>query len=395
MNQESAVRNAGVDDATVASMQINPRDELLATLSKRLLGCSSASETFMEPLPGVEGPFQDYNDFRARALKPVDELVRICECDGHAVKIVLREGYACRLAEVRELRLRAGQSSLNELVGDRMPAAKQQEAEAGATLPALSPEEARARLSQHELRNRILPEELVALLDALPESSYFSRVFLLDEANPEDLWVRQTYNPGFVSAAATLPNGDLLLFRTERNEFLRVNLIHEWAHQLQRRCEAEFKIFHDAVELGWRFYVPNTYALRSYEEHWAVIGEELLHVDARRFLAAAGSAPIRSTVWMLVLRRALAKSTGCGLNLYRDQLNARVIHTLQHVLPKARQALESFAQSGEPEQQGRALRVLQFLEQATASTDKTGSTGSGQDSLAVGTDSGHTPVGAR
>jgi hypothetical protein len=313
-------------------------------LGKRLKSEQSTTVILSQALD-VPGPFSDYADFKRRALCSAETAVRIYEIDGHATRVVVPEAYATSLDQVRSLRLRAAQSCLDH--EDKL-------------CDSISVDEARATLSQHPLRSRVLPEELAVYLDEVPDSRYFRRLFLLDQENPEDRWTRQEYSsPFFVSAMATEPNGDVLLFRTERNEFLRTNIFHEWTHGLQKQASAAYQAFTEAVELGWRQYVPRPYALRSYAEHWAVVGEELLHVDAQRFLEVANKAPIRTVIWMLALEDSLNATVGGGL--FSAALRARLEMAMGPVLVKAREALACFLAEIGSGNQSRACRITLFL----------------------------------
>jgi len=322
-------------------------DPCLSELTTRLGNGEHATETLPAP-SGEAGPFASYEDFTARGLKNIDRPVRIYSGHGLPTKIIVPEDYAQHLDEVRKLRLRGSESGVC-----------QEPADDGESV---SVEDARCRLAQHELRNRLLPEELLPLLDELPDCSYFGTLFLLAETNPEDIWVQQDYNSSFVSAMATLPDGRTMLFRSEHNEFLRLNLFHEWSHRLQHHCQEESAAFSDALELEWRQYVPNTYALRSYGEHWAVIGEELTHRSAHRFLTLAEKAPLRTVVWLVALAKALAASR----HACREQAayNQRVQFARQHVAPAARAALAGIDSAADSTAQERARRLQAFLDKA-------------------------------
>jgi len=322
-------------------------DPCLSALTTRLGSGEQATETLPAP-SGEQGPFANYDDFKAHGLKQVARSVRVYSGHGLPTKIIVPEDYAARLDEVRTLRLRGSESSICQPPADNSET--------------VSVEDARCRLAQHDLRNRLLPEELLPLLDELPDSSYFSALFLLDEANPEDIWVRQDYNSGFVSAMATLADGRSMLFRSERNEFLRPNLLHEWSHRLQHHCQEESTAFSDALELEWRQYVPNTYALRSYGEHWAVIGEELTNSSAQRFLTLAQKAPLRTIVWLTALGKSLATS--------RHQCREhsayveRVHFARQRVAPAARSALSAVDTTADSVAQERVKRLQAFIDKA-------------------------------
>ncbi len=351
MNDQAPPLAFGLSAETLATMQLTPTPEpSLVDLGKRLSGYRSTTLQMSEAV-AADAPFADYADFKARALRTIERPVREYDIVNHDVKLVVPESYAVELDAVRRLRLRAAESCLEH--DDRLS-------------DPLSAEDARAMLSQHPLRQRILPEELVVHLDELPDARYLSRIVLSPEDNPEDRWTKLEYRADwFVSAMATEPNGDVLLFKTERNEFVRVNLFHEWTHRLQKQADESYQVFLDAIELGWRKYVPRSYALRSYGEHWAVVGEELLHVDARRFLEVASNSPIRTVIMMLALEQSLQSNPKPGCP-FAPALAARIGLVRGPVLAKARESLAAFLAEAGSDNQSRACRITLFLNRRLA-----------------------------
>ncbi len=261
------------------TVNIEPAGENGPADSSRLTGFTCARRRFLRPRADVAAPYPvEDQEFVSKVLQAVEFDVREYTVDRHATRIVVCADYARQLDDLRALKTRANHA-----------------------------EDARATLRQHPLRNRVLPEELVRYLDELPNSSLFTELVLLDWANPRDLKLRQRYQSDtFVSAAGTMNNGVVEFYCTENNQFLRINLFHEWTHCLEEAYPAVATAFDAALELEWREWVPDTYALRSYQEHWAVIGQELMHLDGQRFIAAVEQAPIRSAVWLQALKRTLA-----------------------------------------------------------------------------------------
>jgi hypothetical protein len=314
-----------------AQEQLNIQLENLPSLDK-LVGSVATYRTSNEPLlqlvGGVTGPFENREDFERKALITVDTLVRIYSSPYFAGEIVVPEPYAVELDRVRAMRMAA-----------LVPAT----ADTSAVRQGLSCNEAQAGLELSEYRNRLLPEEVFFYLKEMPESGYFWRVFMHDNSNPRDLWLRKFYkDDSFTSAMEVMrKTGELRLFRTERNEFLRLNLLHEWAHLLETRCTPEeWRFFSDGVALEWPFYVPDTYAYKSYEEHWAVVGQDLLHADASRFLKMLEKGPIRTVAFMTVLERALSSVPAPMRSPYHQQLLARCAHTRNHGVPLAKANLD-------------------------------------------------------
>lgn len=261
------------------------------------------------------GPFADHADYVKRGL--VDEAVtfRVWEIDGSTTKLYVPESYDKALA--------AG-----------------------------------------ELPERARPADVVSIVAGQADPSYFRRIYVLDTPNWEDDWVRQDYSATFVSVMAVNPEGDLFLFRKESNAFLRGDIGHEWAHRLAAEQPEFYSIFGDAIELGWRSYRPREYALRSYGEHWAVIGEELLKPEGEKFTACAAAAPVRTLLFMLAVESSLTKSGTSGAA--SDVLKARIAYVRETVLPLARESLKATVAGDNADHAERAKKIEEFLNKRLA-----------------------------
>lgn len=242
----------------------------------------------LQAVANEEGPFESFEDFQTRVLREEAVDCRIFSVAGHCVDVVVPEAYAQELQEVRLLRLNHA----------RLVRMKRPETE---VLTALN------LLRNHKYGLRVLPEDLVPILDQLPNTAYIPHIVLSHEGNPMDVWIRHSFDRHFSSAASTNEAAQTLLYRHERNCWLKVNIYHEWCHRLAHVHRDDAAMFYKALEIELYFYnwVPRPYAYRSWEEHWAVIGEELLDDSAKNFQETANNASLRTYIWMKTCEKAL------------------------------------------------------------------------------------------
>lgn len=238
----------------------------IAPQPERLLDCKVVTEIVPQRNDN-KGPFKDYDEFQKLGVEKISTKVRSCNVQGLPdVRIVLPEAYALRL-------------DADKLV----------EKDPGTGL----------------MSQRVTPADLPQLIDEMPDPRYFKRIFISDRPNPEDDWVTQTYfSKGFVSSTAMV-EGELFLYKTNLTDYLRRDLMHEWGHELRYKYwnDPVKDLFHDAVLVEkWN---PRTYAARGDSEQWAVLGEKLLGTSANDFVEACDRAPIRTTLWMMTLKRCL------------------------------------------------------------------------------------------
>lgn len=258
------------------------------TLAGRMMPERLERRELLRALSDQEGSFESYEAFVGQVLRQEQVDCRVYTVSGHRIDIVVPEDYAVALQEVRSLRLHYAQ-----LVRD---SASDEEIEKAWKL-----------LLAHRYAMRVLPEDLVPVLDQLPNTAYIPHIVLSGEPNPIDVWIRSTTNPMFRSAASTNEEAQTILYRHERNIWLKVNLYHEWCHRLEHNHRLEASIFFKAleIELYLKNWVPRSYAYISWVEHLAVIGEELLDDSSKKFLDTALNAPLRSYIWMKTCEKAL------------------------------------------------------------------------------------------
>lgn len=299
--------------ATAKSLSIPVR--LQISQSNRLLSYTTDVEKWDER-SAVPGPFADFNDFYNRGVDKVPTKVRRYKVSGHSAEIVIPERYAAQL-------------------------------DAGSK----------------ETRGRLSPADFPGLLDAMPNSSYFKKIFMSDKRNPEDSWVNQTgYSTDF-RAAMSMIDAELTTYMTERSNHLRRDVLHEWSHQLRYEYwETEItERFKNAVDLesDWK---PSTYAARNNGEQWAVLGERMLGNSGEDFLEAANLAPLRAVVFMRALKQCLDNVPAEHKSIDHEFYVMRQRYVDERVLPLAEKKLNALMSNGSADEKSWAQDLLQYLQ---------------------------------
>ena len=191
--------------------------------------------------------------------------------------------------------------------------------------------------------------------------------------NPEDAWVSQGgYNSDFVSAMS-MTDGELNMYKTERTDYLRRDVLHEWSHELRYQYwdhNLTYR-FADAINLESKEWNPSAYAGRNNGEQWAVLGERMLGNNAKSFVEAAENAPIRTVIWMRSLQKCLDSVPVENRSVDHDLYVARQKYVDEHVLPLAIEKLNKFVNADTSNhnlvdrvaQQTQASNVLKFLQE--------------------------------
>lgn len=293
---------------------------------QRILGYKSVKED-MVVRNATPGPFVDYADYSKRALSKLPTSMRDYQIAGHKdVHVMLTEAYSAEL-DVKDDGL------LDQ--------------------------------SKQSMKCRVCPADIPQLLDAMPDSRYFKKVFISDNLNPEDDYVTQTYYPeGFISSMA-MTDGQLELYKAERNEYLRRDVLHEWSHQLRYEFwnDKLRKCFEDAVNLELVEWNPSHYATRGAGEQWAVLGERMLGFSGEEFIEACTKAPIRTTIWMRALQKCLSAIPEPNKSIDHDKYVARMRYVEKHVLPQAMKKLESLQNNGQTDYlREQAKGIAQYLD---------------------------------
>jgi hypothetical protein len=274
-----------------------------------------------------QGPFRNFDDFYNRGLVKVPTDARVYRVSGHEnIEILMAERYAARLDDTT----------------------------------ANKPSPAGAQ----DYSTRLTPADLPPLLDAMPNSSYFTRIFMSDTRNPEDAWVSQGgYNSDFVSAMS-MTDGQLNMYKTDRSDYLRRDVLHEWSHELRYQFWDDNLTyrFRNAIDLESKEWSPSDYAGRNNGEQWAVLGERMIGNDGKDFVEATENAPIRTLIWMRALKNCLDTVPENNRSVDHDLYVARQKYVDENVLPIAVDKLNNFVKTGTEEQAGWASDVLTFLQ---------------------------------
>lgn len=271
------------------------------------------------------GPFNNFDDFYYRGVDRNPIAVRYYTISGHKTQIILPERYASALDD----------------------AAAGKPVSAGA----------------EDLSQRLTPQDLPALLDAMPNSGYFQKINMSDRRNPEDAWVSQSgYNKDF-RTAMSMTDGEMTTYMTDRSDYMRRDVLHEWSHEL-RYVYWDHDIayrFRNAVDLE-KDWNPSVYAGRNNGEQWAVLGERMLGNSAKDFLDAAENAPLRTVVWMRALKLCLENVPEANKSVDHDLYARRQEYVDKEILPLALNKLNDFVKTGTEDQQKWASDLLRYFQ---------------------------------
>ncbi len=311
-------REAAIKALTIPERSLEKQPERVKGFKSQIVDIAERSD--------VQGPFKSFDDFYYRGLVKVPTDTRIYSVSGHdQVEVLVREKYAARLDDIA----------------------------AGKPTPD----------GAEDYSNRLSPADLPPLLDAMPNSGYFSKIFMSDMRNPEDAWVSQGgYNSDFVSAMSMV-DGELNMYKTERSDYLRRDVLHEWSHELRYQFWDDNLTyrFKNAIDLESKEWNPSAYAGRNNGEQWAVLGERMIGNDAKVFVDAAERAPIRTVIWMRALKKCLDTVPEANKSVDHDLYVARQKYVDANVLPLAVDKLNNFVKTGTQEQAGWASDVLKYL----------------------------------
>ncbi len=275
-------------------------------------------------------------DFQVQNLDLVDTPVRIYRSPRTTAEIVVTERYAQELDTVRDLRRRAGENGPGS-------------------------QAAREELERNPLKDRALPEEVMLMVEALPDQSIVRKVVISGEENPFDPFFQQRHGPGFKSAADTTSDGEITLYRRNLDGLLHEDIAHEWSHSVRDQMRALRALFDIGAGLEQNGHMAREYA-RPVEENWSVhFGEELLSVSGSRFWHMAHNAPIRAAILGRALAERLALvpegSRSPFHEIYAER--ARLLET--DIMPLAKAKLAELAGSGDAGTASNAARLLVML----------------------------------
>lgn len=373
--------------------------------------------------------FKTWEEF-SNALETRDRTFRVYGVEGHDTKIVVKNHNSARQQELTSLRTKAQRkvaydelgsneksdlyASMGEVIKVKLDDGSYRtvrkrisdfppkealmkymsDRDADLTLETLT---ARRDL-QKKFRegDNVLPEDMVQLLDELPNPRLAKEIVIDNEPSFKDKYTSDNYEKGF-QAAATASDDGVITFHKPRIDFdnissgdvlqvVRNNGKHEWAHlanyddavtdglyHLARRVDKVVPGNETAPTLHEQLagktvsdspdiYFANTYSRKSHRENWAVhMGEEMMSADAADFIAMAENAPVRT----VVLAKNLAANMKGGRQGYGHvqgrALNERLRYVQEKVVPEAHKVLEARLKSNNPVEKEAAIEMLGHL----------------------------------
>jgi hypothetical protein len=255
---------------------------------------------------GIQGPFpEDEREYMEKCTVLVEYDVRVYRVPCYELSpIVVVEEYAARLDEIRDICRRGDSDSL-----------------------------VRMERRDHPLKKLARPEHLEPHMYELVDNRYIRQIALLDWDNPFDPWQQQVNKHNLRTLASAEADGSVHYYRADVDDYLGVNLKHEWCHRLEERFPELIPHFNNAVNLEWWEWTNDDSAFKSMGEQFAYLGQDLMERDGRRFLAAALKAPMRSVVFYDFLERPL-QDTWVG-GAYPHIWTQRVKFVREHLIPLA------------------------------------------------------------
>lgn len=349
----------------------------------------------IKPPGAKEASWTEFN--KLLEFKSRDHVVY--QVDKLSTRISVPQEYAVQLNEVRALRLRAempeSYRNLPESIKSKLEAQAAQ-GDARGFAEVLPPAEvtkvvamfeARKALAVHPLRNRVLPEDVIPLLEALPQSQKITEVTLSDKPSFIDAFNRVEYDsPRFSSAARVGQDGHVIFSQAELNSSFTTYFSHELSHLTKWGSPTFSKLFDKATSVDRvennvnhvksrkaresgrvgdveepGIYHPSEHASRHLDEGWAVgMGEEIMAPDPDMLFVYASKAPVRTMVLSAALESGI-KSGGKSVNPVAEALLRRAQYLDEAVRPFANEVLAERALTGTPAQKGDAIELLSLF----------------------------------
>ncbi|HEY9784877.1 MAG TPA: hypothetical protein V6D17_05700 [Candidatus Obscuribacterales bacterium] len=274
--------------------------------------------------------------FNTDHIEVVSKDVRTYQLKGTKATINVPEEFAAKLDEVRELRLQAKNAPT--------AAERQQAVDA---------------VNAHPMKDALLPEELAAIIDRLPNKDKLTKVQIYDTADPLDLARGNT-----ALAAAHPESGSMFFYESAgRSDAVWVSH-HEWAHLTQEGATLNhFTAFKEAEAIEAGGLHLRGYAKTNPQEDLAVhLGEAFLAPDAAEFKFVADRAPLRTVCMSDVLRSELETAKAAGKAPQQiEQLMRRIDYVDNVVAPQAQEELRAMMASGDIQKQTQAVDFLNRL----------------------------------
>lgn len=248
----------------------------LHAFSERLNEHGQGTSRIARPRPDAEIPFQNEYDFQERGLEYVDVPVRRYQVEDCETVIVVPEEYAAQLDQVRRLRISAEGNVPSGTPGEIDPC----------------------------LLQRVLPEEIIPLIKAMPDPSMIQEVFLLNQNSADDIWHRQILKNLQFESSFSAVDGRITLFKCDWSRYLFDDLARAWALCVSQVDQWHVRVFGLASEMESHGFNGSTQT--SVKNQWAHdYGEGLLSANQFLFTDFALRQPIRATVLGLALRNSL------------------------------------------------------------------------------------------
>ncbi|MBX9693928.1 MAG: hypothetical protein K2Z81_16195, partial [Cyanobacteria bacterium] len=221
-------------------------------------------------------------------------------------------------------------------------------------------EVAREELARHPLGQRALPEDVMMMVESLPDQSVVRKVVLSGEENPFDPFLRQRHGPEFRSSADTASDGEFTLYRRNLDPLLQADIAHEWTHNVGEQMRELRALYDIAARLERDGYMASEYG-RSAEENLSVHFEDVLSVHGTRFWHMAHAAPIRAAVLSRMLTARLEMVPEGQRSPFHDLYLERARILESDSAPAAKARLAELAGSSDPATAGNAARLLVML----------------------------------
>jgi hypothetical protein len=203
----------------------------------------------------------------------------------------------------------------------------------------------------------MLVEDVLRHLCDTPDPGLISEVYLLDESNPDDEYLRQT-DSSFASVASMSSNKRLTLYRAEETGLSSEDILHEWCHSLFYHAPHHF---HFAAWLEENGHFANDYAKSSVEENFAVhLAEELASCDLSRAELFADRAPIRAMVMIHACLTACEPIEPSRTTDRQRQIAGNMHRLVEETTRRACQRLIAEAVRSAPYQRQAIVLLLEF-----------------------------------
>jgi hypothetical protein len=361
-----------------------PKTERIAEVTKRLIPQPNEERSFYRSNPEEQGPFKDFNDFFSRVQTEKRDY-RVYTVKDQPVKIAIPEDYAQSLDQVRAARITMAKPSMLDSLNPKLKLdvlewLNQNDAKSRLKLAQVySPDEIQQLKSQVDIKQlidaaqlmkthphaqRALPEDIIPLIDELPNRTTVKNLIMVDEPFYQDPWLRFQYKPTFKAAAtAESTTGTVTFYETARpldgapqtSNTIRSKLFHEDSHLVPNMEEH----YEPAAALEKDGFYTSEYSRRNVDENYAEHrGTVFLMPDGDEFLAMAEEAPLRTIVIARQLAKTLSDTPKDMQSPYADKFQNRVQFVEDHIVPWGRELLKWHLENGDVASKTNAAKLL-------------------------------------